>query len=254
MIPASVHLPDGRCLEYVIRPSEKAKALRLKMTIRDGLIVIAPHSVSQQMVVDVVAQKGEWIAERLKRFDEARRLMGNGPPAPPQAIDLPALAESWRIEYRATKAATVAATVDRHGRLVVHGAIDDAEKSKSALRRWLARRARETLGPWVASLAAQHQLTPSGVVIRNQRTRWGSCSAKGEISLNCKLLFLPRDLARYVLLHELSHLITRNHTKHFWMFLRQFEPHTDILHGQMRDAWKRIPPWASPFKIGDEGV
>ncbi len=65
-----------------------------------------------------------------------------------------------------------------------------------------------------------------------------------SISLNCKLMFLPPELVRYVIWHELCHLIEPNHSERFWMQLQHVEPRADALHGRMRDAWKFVPPWA----------
>jgi predicted metal-dependent hydrolase len=71
-------------------------------------------------------------------------------------------------------------------------------------------------------LAAQYGFTYNKVSIRNQRTRWGSCSAKGNISLNIKLVALPRELADYVILHELVHTRVHNHSKKFWHELDKY--------------------------------
>lgn len=73
----------------------------------------------------------------------------------PQAFDLAALAESWRVEYRETRGKTVGARTDRVGRVLVFGAVSDPERCKAALRRWLARRAKELLEPWLQSLSEQ---------------------------------------------------------------------------------------------------
>jgi predicted metal-dependent hydrolase len=251
---AHIHLPDGREINYEIRTSDKAKSLRLKITVRDGLTVIAPKGLSQRQVVDLVAGKSAWIEAHLTRLEEVRHLLGKTETARPQAFDLPALAESWRVEYRNTKGKTVGARIDQQGRLIVYGAVDDHKKCKAALRRWLARRAKETLGPWLESLSASTELKFNRLFIRSQRTRWGSWAAGGVISLNCKLLFLHKELVRYVLVHELCHGIEMNHTNRFWTHLRQFEPETDVLHGRMRDAWKQIPAWAHPVEIKREGI
>jgi len=237
-------LPDGRTIDYAIQTSPKARSLRLKLNARQGLTVIAPQSLDRKRLRELVASKAEWIETRFVGFDAVRHLISTEPVARPQAFDLPALAQSWRVEYRATRNRTVGARTDQPGRIVVSGAVDDVPACHAALRRWLARHATNTLSPWLADLAGQNNLHYSDLTIKNQRTRWGSCSASRRISLNCKLLFLPRDLVRYVLMHELCHLLEHNHSARFWLHLRCLEPAADTLHGRMRDAWKAVPSWA----------
>ena len=186
----------------------------------------------------------EWIAERLSRFDAVRHLVSIAVPVRPQAFDLPALAEAWRVEYRATRSRSVGARTDQPGRVVVAGAVDDVEACQAALRRWLARRAKDALVPWLANVAKQSGLRCADLTVKNQRTRWGSCTLQGRISLNCKLLFLPPAQVRYVIAHELCHTLEHNHSVRFWAHLRQVEPNADDLHGKMRDAWKLVPAWA----------
>lgn len=241
---ANVVLPDGRLVEFEIRASAKTRSLRLKTSAREGLVVTAPVGLEPARVMKLVAEKADWIAGRLIEFDAVRDLVQQTTPARPQAFDLPALAESWRVEYKATRALTVGARTDRPGRIQVSGAIDDAEACRAALRRWLARHAKTALSPGLSSLAQQQGLEYMDLAIKNQRTRWGSCTAQGRISLNCKLLFLPRELARYVMVHELCHLLEPNHSDRFWALVRALEPAADALHGRMRDAWKRVPVWA----------
>lgn len=251
---AHIALPGGRQLAYAIRISARAKSLRLTMTARQGLTVTAPKGLSERKVAELVAGKSDWIAARLNQFEEVRHLLGETESARPQAFDLPALAETWRVEYRETKSLTVGARTDQPGRILVCGAVADDERCKAALRRWLARRAKETMTPWLETLSVETGLKFRELKIKNQRTRWGSCSAHGVISLNSKLLFLPRASLRYVLVHELCHMLEHNHTTRYWSLLRQFEPDSDTLHGAMRDAWKLIPAWAHPIQAGWEGI
>ena len=65
-------------------------------------------------------------------------------------------------------------------------------------------------------LADHHGLIVSGVSVRNQRSRWGSCSPTGHISLNWRLVLMPDDIRDYVLIHELMHLRRLDHSRHFW--------------------------------------
>ncbi|MEO6596920.1 MAG: SprT family zinc-dependent metalloprotease [Planctomycetota bacterium] len=240
----SVSLPDGRAIEFSIRYSARARSARLRIGAREGLVVVVPSGLRRDKVQQIVSSKVDWIAARLAEFDKVRHLIAQPAAARPQAFDLPALAESWRVEYREVRRASVGAKTDLPGRMVVYGAIDNVEACHAALRRWLARHATETLSPWLESVSMQCGPAPTDITIKNQRTRWGSCARTGRISLNCKLLFLPRDLVRYVLVHELCHLLEPNHSSRFWALVRSMDRAADAHHGQMRDAWKLVPAWA----------
>ena len=100
--------------------------------MREGLVVIAPESLDRQRVMALVTGKADWIAERLSEFDAVRHLIGGEPMARPEAFDLPALAQSWRVEYQATRSRNVGARIDRPGRLIVAGAVNDVAACHAA--------------------------------------------------------------------------------------------------------------------------
>jgi predicted metal-dependent hydrolase len=82
--------------------------------------------------------------------------------------------------------------------------------------RALRDRAKRELPPRLLELAAQHGLAITRISIRNQRSRWGSCSRSGHISLNWRLVTMPDDVRDYVLIHELMHLKRMDHSPAFW--------------------------------------
>jgi len=86
------------------------------------------------------------------------------------------------------------------------GANDDIDKAK----------AKSILTGRLKYLAEKHGFTYNRVFIRNQRTRWGSCSHKNNVSLNMKIVKLPNELMDYVILHELVHTHRKDHSKAFW--------------------------------------
>ena len=94
--------------------------------------------------------------------------------------------------------------------------------------------ARVKLGKRLSELATEHKFRYNKVSIRNQRTRWGSCSSKNNISLNMKLLHLPDQLIDYILLHELVHTRVKNHSKDFWNELETVVPNARTVDQQLR--------------------
>ena len=81
----------------------------------------------------------------------------------------------------------------------------------------------------LTELADQYGYTYNKVFIRNQKTRWGSCSAKNNISLNIKLLLLPEDLRDFIILHELVHTKVKDHSNDFWAELLKIKPDAKVL-------------------------
>jgi len=126
------------------------------------------------------------------------------------------IGEEWAVDYRATDSPYVTAVERPGNRLLVFGNTDNADACKAALRRWLNRKTHEHIKEWVERLAEDGEFELRRVLVKSQRTRWASCSKNKTISLNLKLLFIPADLIRYALIHELCHTERMNHSKEFW--------------------------------------
>lgn len=83
-------------------------------------------------------------------------------------------------------------------------------------------------------LAGTHGLNVSTVTVRNQRTLWGSCSRRGAISLNWRLMLMPADVRDYILIHELAHLKHANHSRRFWATVESMCPRYRDAHRWLR--------------------
>jgi predicted metal-dependent hydrolase len=92
----------------------------------------------------------------------------------------------------------------------------DAVDLRPLVERHLRRLAERELPSMVLDLAGQHQLPVKRVMVRNQRSRWGSCSRRGTVSLNWRLVQIPLQVRDYIVLHELAHLKEMNHSRKFW--------------------------------------
>ena len=100
----------------------------------------------------------------------------------------------------------------------------DVANLRSAAEAALRQIAQRELIPRLHQLAAAQTLAIARVAIRNQRTRWGSCSRNGAIALNFRLVQMPPEVCDYVLLHELMHLRQQNHSRRFWRLVEQVCP------------------------------
>jgi predicted metal-dependent hydrolase len=98
--------------------------------------------------------------------------------------------------------------------------------------------AKRELPARLLELAAEHGLTVSRVSVRNQRWRWGSCSRKGHICLNWRLIQMPDSVRDYVMVHELMHLKRMDHSPKFWRLVAQVCPDFKTARAWLRSSAK----------------
>lgn len=95
----------------------------------------------------------------------------------------------------------------------------------------------------LAATAREVGMSYRKMAIRRQRSRWGSCSTRGTISLNCCLLFQRPEVVRYLLVHELAHTQHMNHSKRFWQCVERHCPDFQELDAELLAGWRRVPVW-----------
>ncbi len=101
----------------------------------------------------------------------------------------------------------------------------------------LRKRALRELPPALRVLAGAHGITVTRISVRNQRSRWGACSATGAITLNWRLILVPDFVREYVMLHELMHRRELNHSERFWRHVRAVCPrHQEARHWLLTDG------------------
>jgi predicted metal-dependent hydrolase len=237
-------------IPYTIRESRRARRVSLRITFRGELEVVVPRRFDRRRIPAIVAGRREWIERTTERVLEERGLIGRHLfDILPALIELPALGESWAVDYERALGKGVRLRElppefeGETGHIKLVGVVDDSRKCKDALRKWVGRRARERLGPMLRDASEETGLAFFGVGFRGAVTRWASCSGRRSISLNTKLVFLPWRMVRYVFLHELAHTAHPDHSHRFWAFLEKLEPECRAIDKQVRKAWKLVPLW-----------
>jgi predicted metal-dependent hydrolase len=225
--------------EWAVRQSRRARRLCVRVLRTGKVEVIVPRRTSPHAVAQFIDEHRQWI-ER-KRIESLRSL----PPVepfPPESIELAACEERWRLHLGAGRARARLEAI-APGLLSLTGDLEDARAVHAALRRWLVVKAQETLAPLLAATAREFGFSYSRVVVRRQRTRWGSCSRRGTISLNCTLLFQRPEVVRYLLIHELAHTQHMNHSRRFRACVASCCPQYRRLDQELRDGWRNVPEW-----------
>jgi predicted metal-dependent hydrolase len=206
------------------------------------LELVVPRGTRAAEVDAFVRENRRWIEDARRELAECRPLRREGLPT---TVDLRATATRWSVAYRHDPYGPARCRA-RDSVLEVSTPDPDRYGADTALRSWLLDEADYHLVPWLKRESQVVGRRPTKVQVRLQRTRWGSCSNSGTVSLNAALLFLEPAVVRYLLVHELCHLIALNHSRKFWSAVARYEPDYEALDRQLTKAWHEIPLWAHP--------
>lgn len=230
--------------DYRVRVNRRARHARITVEPHGEVLVVLPRPLPQWTVQELLQQHHDWIGARLAELRQQLARLPAAQGLQPDAIHLQAVDQHWPIEYGVvfTRPWRESGTPPR---LQLRAAVHECA-ARDALQAWLHHRARQILPPWLAQIGGRLGLQHSGVTIRAQKTRWGSCSSSGNINLNRNLLFLPPALVEYLLVHELCHLREPNHSRRYWQLVEQALPDYRRRDRALREAVAEVPLWARP--------
>jgi predicted metal-dependent hydrolase len=172
---------------YAVRVSTRARRCSIHVGPR-GVTLVVPRRMPVRDAESFLRSNADWVRRRMEA------LRRNAPaPLPP-------------------------------GTVLYRGEPLPAAIPPDRMERWLKRQARSLLAAEVQRQASRMRLHPKRISVRDQRTRWGSCSTTGTLSLSWRLVMAPPEVMAYVVIHELAHLAEHNHGPRFWSLVEQHCP------------------------------
>ena len=204
-------LLDGQAVPLVIRRNKRARNLSLKYDSKSDLaVIVLPAGISDRRGLDFARQHEEWLLDQIRKLP--RRLefaVGN------------------QIPYRGMNHEIRQNPNRRHGVLIEDGILwvgGPEEHLARRLRDHLKKELRQLITPLARRYARQLDRPMGRITIRDQKTRWGSCSSKGDLSFNWRLILAPEQVLDYVVAHEVAHLAEHNHSAAFWAHVAELQP------------------------------
>lgn len=198
-------------------PRARRYTLRIHSTSREVVLSMPPRG-SVRQATEFARKNAAWIAARLKKLPQAVPV-GDGTIIPLRGVD-------HRIEHRSGARGTVWTEVNAAGEhlLCVAGAEPHVPRR---VRDYLKREAKAALDIASRQAAAVLGVTVKRVAIRDQTSRWGSCSTTGVLSYSWRLILAPPHVLDYLAAHEVAHLVEMNHSRAFWRVVHRICPDMD---------------------------
>ena len=216
-------------LRYTVKRSAKRKRLTITVERDRSVVVHAPAAAPDEAIERAVEAKRKWIYEKTQHGRKYREL-----PHPPgkemvNGESALYLGRSYRIEL------VVEGTGDItfNQRFFVPASL--ASGKQPAMRDWYVARAKEPILPRVEGHAGNLGVRYGRARIVDSPYRWGSCTARGNVSFNWRLIKAPMFVIDYVIVHELAHLLEPNHTVRFWGIVRTHAPGMERARAWLRE-------------------
>lgn len=178
---------DGQWIEVPVRESNRARMLRVVAYSDGKLEVVVPPSTPVRSIDRLLTEHHTWIERQMQRVQ------------------------------------TYALGLQRDDVVWLHAEALPVPRVRS-VPNWYRARARAAVERAVARESRRLKLRHTALAIRDQRTRWGSCSARGALSFNWRLVLAPIEILEYVVVHELCHLRQHNHSRAFWQLVDEARP------------------------------
>jgi predicted metal-dependent hydrolase len=203
---------DGRPMQYVVRSGRSRRRAYLRFNERMDLEVTLPKGCRTD-AAEFLEKSRSWIRKRNAQLTPVRDCIRSG------KMMYQGKAYGVQVTPADDGVSSVAVIEDSIIMRLPAGSVAGSE-----LRKWMMEEARKHVEETLPSLAQRLSVEYGRVLVRDVRSRWGSCSRAKNLGFNYRLMMLPSDVATYLLVHELAHLSEFNHSKRFWKLVESACP------------------------------
>ena len=229
---------DNKTIEYQVIRTKRKKTIGIVIDPDKGVIIRAPKRISDGEIQKIVKKKSDWIFRKLDKIAQIK------PVAKPKEY-----VSGEKLLYLGKKYKLLLCEDEKLKKVFIR--LEDnmiqvcfnpdkvdgnkREAIRAELINWYYGQAKWIIKERIEIYQSKVGETPSKIKIKNQKKRWGSCSSKGNLNFNWKLIMAPLIIIDYIVVHELTHLVHPNHSKNFWNKLASIVPDY-----KEREEWLRV--------------
>lgn len=224
-------------IEYGIVRTNR-KTVGINIDLEEGVVVRSPKKINDEKIEEIVKKKSDWILKKLEKLGEIK-----DKPAPKEFMSgekLPYIGRRYRLKVKKDEDIKKAKVKLYQGKFIVkvNPNLKD-NKRRETIRdefiSWYREHAVHKINERVDKYKDKVGVEPNKVKVKKQKKRWGSCSSKGNLNFNWKLIMAPMSIIDYLVVHELTHLLHSNHSRDFWETVE-----TIIPDYEQKQEWLRV--------------
>jgi predicted metal-dependent hydrolase len=211
----SVVFDDNMIIRIGICPNKRIKRLRLVSDL-NGVQAMVPLSYNPKELEIFVTSKRDWILLTSQHYSKLKER--NGGLEPDSLYFL-----GSRYRFHVVKDRRPSTVVSEAIKLITFH-VTDIRRYKQHIHEWYKQQTARIIADRLPTLARRFNVKYSKISIKNQKSRWASCSKNGNLNFNLLLVAAPSNVIDYVMIHELMHLIEFDHSQQFWQLVREADP------------------------------
>lgn len=214
-------------LPYTHKKISRSRSIKISVKPTGEIVVTSPNYTPKFVINQFVKHHEQWIETQLQKIKNQKKKLKE------HENQILLFGKAMNIKTQIDPTKKIGITID--GDFMHVNPIENTQKSvHKAIDRFLKGRAEQYIIETVLIFAKQMNTTYNNVSFKAQSTRWGSCSSKGNLNFNWKLIHTPKEVINYVIIHELAHRTHMNHSVEFWKLVEQFDPEYRIHRGWLK--------------------
>jgi predicted metal-dependent hydrolase len=235
-----------RRVQYRVRRSRTARRMRIKVSTA-GVEVVAPAEAEAGRAGQFVRQNSRWVLSQLDFIKRASNLRVKPKPTGPESILFRGKTTRVEVVHEQSARRHALVAVVNNG-IVVRVPSQHVADVSAALESWLRRQAKADIAERLRVRGKEMRQQPGRVYIMGQRTKWGGCSRRRNLSFNWRLVMAAPEVLDHIVVHELAHLAEPYHSTKFWLIVRSYCPDYDRHRRWLRDNERRLTDSLRPAR------
>lgn len=212
-------------INYTVTRSNR-KTIGISVSLKYGVRVLAPKKISDKQIVQAVNEKAAWILKKLSYFEQIKSEIPELNFIDGEKITL--LGKKYTLKVNVSSSITASSVKLSDNSVIVNlpenttGSLSDSVRKQLIV--WYKEYTKEVVSERVEYFSKIMDVIPSKLVIKDLKSIWGSCTSKNVININWKIIMAPLAVVDYLVVHELTHIKIKNHSKQFWNMAESIYP------------------------------
>lgn len=218
---------------------KKRKTIGIYIDLYGNIEMRVPKEATEKQILSVMEEKWTWVQKKSKEMRD--RIVGHTEKVYKHGEEFLYLGKEYPILILVNGEEKQDYVIFKEDKLYIHVKEHNEERIKQALKRFYYKQCKAVVEKRIKLYQSEFKVKPRGIRISDNKSNWGSCNSRYELTFNWKLAMAPIEVIDYVVVHEMCHMIHLNHERSFWRLVGKIIPDYEERKAWLaRSSWKMI--------------